>query len=108
MSVFFHLRRERDPAIAEAKRQAIRAEFGRLVCEACGFTSETAYTNLTGDVCEVHHRRPLGDLDQSVETRLEDLAILCANCHRAIHKTRPLLSVEEFRTTVVRSDRDSD
>jgi hypothetical protein len=31
---------------------------------------------------------------------LADLAVLCANCHRMIHKTRPLMPVEEFRRLV--------
>jgi 5-methylcytosine-specific restriction protein A len=56
---------------------------------------------LTGDVCEVHHRRPLAEASGPVTTRIEDLAILCANCHRAIHQTRPLLSVEDFRDRFV-------
>jgi putative restriction endonuclease len=30
-------------------------------------------------------------------TRLEDLALLCANCHRMIHRASPWLSVEELR-----------
>jgi predicted HNH restriction endonuclease len=28
---------------------------------------------------------------------LDDLAIVCSNCHRMIHRTRPMMSVEEFR-----------
>ena len=44
------------------------------------------------------HRRPLAEAVGSVTTRLEDLALLCPNCHRAIHRTAPLMSVEEFRT----------
>jgi 5-methylcytosine-specific restriction protein A len=38
---------------------------------------------------------------QGKGTRLADLAILCANCHRMIHKTRPLMSVEEFKRVVI-------
>lgn len=34
---FFHLQRERDPAIAKAKRTAARLPDGRLLCDACGF-----------------------------------------------------------------------
>jgi 5-methylcytosine-specific restriction protein A len=30
------------------------------------------------------------------KTPLHDLAILCANCHRMIHRTHPMISVEEF------------
>ena len=75
----FHVRRERDPALVEAKREAV-------------------YPRLDGEVCEIHHRLPLAEASEAVETRLMDLAVLCANCHRAIHRTTPLMSVEEFRS----------
>jgi hypothetical protein len=96
--MFFHLRRERDPALAEAKRNAVRTVIGRLECEACGFATDAAFPGLSGEVCEIHHRVPLSEACSGVETRLEDLAVLCANCHRAIHRTRPVMSVEQFRS----------
>ena len=33
---------------------------------------------------ECHHVVPLADLGRQKRTRLEDLAIVCANCHRMI------------------------
>lgn len=96
--IFFHMRRERDPKIANAKRNAARNSAGELECEACGFVAGAVYGDLAADLCEVHHRRPLGDVVGEVVTQLSDLAILCPTCHRAIHQTRPMLSVEAFRT----------
>jgi hypothetical protein len=103
--LFFHLRRERDPALAEAKRKSARTSDGRLECEACGFVAQVQYPGLPGDVCEVHHRRQLAEALEPVTTRLEDLAVLCANCHRAIHSTKPLVSVEEFRSRFLANTR---
>jgi hypothetical protein len=94
---FFHLMRERDAKIAAAKRQAERLPDGRLLCEACGFAALDVYSGINADLCECHHRIPLSDVVDQTETKLADLAILCPNCHRAIHRTIPLLSVEEFR-----------
>ena len=88
-------------AIPRSHERASRGEVlpdGRLACEACGFTARDAYPNLDGDLCEVHHRRPLSEAVAPVATSLADLAIMCPNCHRAIHRTDPLMSVEEFRT----------
>lgn len=93
----FHLRRERSGTLPAAKRKAVLAAQGRLECEACGFVTDGAYRDLPGDVCEVHHRRPLAEAAAPVETTLDDLALLCANCHRAIHQVRPLPTIEEFR-----------
>ncbi len=96
--MFFNLRRERDPGLVQAKRAASLDAAGRLRCEACHFVVEEAYPGWDGGpICEVHHSQPLGEAEGAVTTRLEDLAILCPSCHRAIHRTRPLLSVEEFR-----------
>jgi HNH endonuclease len=36
----------------------------------------------TAAVAEAHHIVPLSQLRESVKTRLEDLATVCANCHR--------------------------
>lgn len=96
--MFFHLRRERDAGLVRAKRAAARNLAGQLECEVCGFAAQDAYPGcLSGELCEVHHRKPLGELARSAETRLDDLAILCPNCHRAIHQTRPMMRVEELR-----------
>jgi 5-methylcytosine-specific restriction protein A len=96
--LYFHFQRERDKYLVAAKRNASRRSDGLLECEACGFVVSEAYPNLPGDLCEVHHRRSLAEAATAVETRLEDLAVLCPNCHRAIHRTKPLMSVEEFRS----------
>jgi hypothetical protein len=97
--MFSHMLRERCPALVRAKREVARNSAGQLECEACGFVAETAYPGiLSGELCDVHHRIPLGDLvAATTETRLEDLAVLCPNCHRAIHQTRPMWSVEDLR-----------
>ena len=36
----------------------------------------------------VHHKKQLKDTDQPVETRVSDLAVVCANCHMMIHSNR--------------------
>jgi hypothetical protein len=95
--MFFHLRRERDPALAKAKREAAKEMDGCVRCEACGVSAKDKYPGLQGDICEIHHRRPLAEAVEPVATKLEDLAVLCANCHRAIHRTKPLMDVESFR-----------
>ncbi|GEM_PF-2166031 len=93
-----HLKRERSPRLVAAKKAAVLAADGKLVCEACTFTFEDKYGELGKNYCEVHHRKPLA-AGHTQQTSLSDLAILCSNCHRMIHRTDPMLSVEEFRET---------
>ncbi len=97
-----HTRRERDPRASAAKKAAVLKATGRLECEACGFDFEARYGGLGAGFAECHHRLPLAALGRRTATRLADLAVLCANCHRMIHKTRPLMAVEEFRRLVAR------
>lgn len=92
-----HKRRERDPKASAKKKAAVLQQKGKLQCEACGFDFAVTYGKLGIGFAECHHRLPLSSLGSRTGTRLKDLAIVCANCHRMIHKTRPLMSVEEFK-----------
>ena len=47
---------------------------------------------------EAHHKVPLYEINAKVETKLSDLAFLCSNCHRMIHRERKdWLSLEELK-----------
>lgn len=89
-----HRKREkllRDTIIAKAKKLAN----GKLKCEVpgCGFDFEAVYGELGRDYAQVHHLNPLGDRTTPTQTKLTDLAVVCANCHAMIHrggKCRPL------------------
>jgi 5-methylcytosine-specific restriction protein A len=39
----------------------------------------------------------LSDIEKTAETRLEDLAILCANCHRVVHLQNPPYTLDRVR-----------
>ena len=99
-----HLRRERKHAIVEAKKAAVLGSTGRLSCEVCGFDFSATYGSLGVGFCEVHHLSPLSASDESVATTLADLAVLCSNCHRIIHRSDPMISVAEL-SMVVRNGR---
>jgi hypothetical protein len=93
-SLVSHLRRERDTKLVESKKNFAQAN-GKLICEACEFDFEQRYGKLGSGFCEVHHTKPLAEGERV--TSLADLAILCSNCHRMIHRTSPMMSVDAFR-----------
>jgi 5-methylcytosine-specific restriction protein A len=95
-----HLVRERDRAAVARKKEQVSAATGRLACEVCGFDFGTFYGPLDAGFAECHHTLPLAELPGQRGTRLSDLAIVCANCHRMLHRTRPVMSVEGLRSLV--------
>jgi 5-methylcytosine-specific restriction enzyme A len=91
------LSRFREVALRKAKiRQALkRSPDGRLRCEVpgCGFCFEDVYGALGAGYAHVHHLTALASGDEPVRTTLDDLAVVCANCHAMIHRNgecRPL------------------
>jgi 5-methylcytosine-specific restriction protein A len=83
-----HLKRERRPGLAKAKRSAFIKEHGKLSCEDCGMTPAEVYGSDAGEACiEVHHHAlRVAEMDAGHETKLSDLKCLCANCHRVLHR----------------------
>ena len=91
-----HLRAERSRTLVNEKKKSVLRASGSLLCEACGFSFEEMYGEAGKDFCEIHHKLALSK-NGPVKTSLGDLAVLCSNCHRMIHRVFPMLSVEEFR-----------
>lgn len=92
-----HLTRERDKKIVDLKKQTTLATKGHLSCEVCNFNFARTYGHLGDNFCEVHHLVPLSSLkDETVATALDDLAIVCSNCHRIIHRSTPPLTLQDL------------
>lgn len=92
-----HLARERSRALLDlAKRRRLK-QTGRLNCQACGFDFETRYGSHGAGFIEAHHMIPVSSLDDEAETRVEDIALVCANCHRMLHRRRPWLEMNQLR-----------
>jgi predicted HNH restriction endonuclease len=76
-------------------------------CMACAFEYEITYPEIGRGYIEVHHLDPISErASNKADTRLTSLnqvAVLCANCHRMIHRLiRKLghpVSIDEFKKT---------
>lgn len=97
-----HKRYERDPKLVAEKRKAAAAT-GTLACEVCGFDFKVAYGDLGAGYIEVHHTKPVHTLIAGTKTKLDDLALLCANCHRMAHRKRQPLSLYAVRLALLGS-----
>ena len=93
----FHRFRERDRKLVVDKKKQAMSKYGKLECEACGFSFLSRYGDAGKDIIDVHHTKPLHTLKPGEKTRVNDLALLCSNCHRVVHSSKPWLTIEQLR-----------
>jgi len=95
-----HFIKERDPSLGAAKRRLFVEEYGYLFCEVCGIKQTDFPIDLGQSCFEVHHLSPIGIRIEPQVTRLTDLAVVCANCHRMIHANQTILSLQEIKEKI--------
>jgi len=96
-----HRARERSKRIVQKKKeQFAKLNGGRVFCEACGLDYSVKYGERGIGYIECHHLRPLSLLRDATPTKLDDLALLCASCHRMVHVSTPWLTLEEITRIV--------
>ena len=93
-----HILRERNHYI---KIQAIKkfkdAHEGRLYCEICGFDFFKKYGDIGKNFIEAHHTKPISEMKENERTKIEDIVLICSNCHSMIHRKRPWLNKENIK-----------
>ena len=99
-----HRRRERNRKLVTRKKKQVLQQTGKLACEVCGFDFEVPYGSRGTGFAECHHEIPLSELKPGDKTKLTDLRIVCANCHRMIHRKRPWLTVADLRSLMEQMD----
>jgi 5-methylcytosine-specific restriction protein A len=91
-----HVSYERDRKLRQRKLDATRRAGRPIACEVCGFDFGHTYGDRGNGYIECHHVVPL-HISGSGRTRLSDLALLCANCHRMVHSRAPWLRLPELQ-----------
>lgn len=95
---YLHLRRERNRQLVEDVRARWMAE-GELRCEVCEFDFAATYGKHGAGYIECHHLKPLAGLPETGgATRPDDMARVCANCHRMLHRGSELLTPAKLRS----------
>ncbi|CUW97577.1 conserved hypothetical protein [Agrobacterium fabacearum S56] len=96
-----HMRRERNSKVRKMLLDARRPH--GLRCEVCDLTRPSLEISMQEAMFEAHHLVPLAEAGER-KTKLADLSLLCASCHRLIHRAMILRSrsvnVDEARTLV--------
>lgn len=79
-----HRRLERSRGLRK-RVLANRRNRGIIACDVCGTDGRRLPLGLQESIFEAHHKMPLSMTGQ-VKTRVADMALLCASCHRFVHK----------------------
>jgi len=85
--------------IHEAKQRHLEQQ-GDLACEVCGMNFEAQYGEIGQGYIEAHHRKPMAEMQGETLSEVEDIILLCSNCHRMIHRQTPPFTVEELKSRV--------
>lgn len=103
-----HVYKERDKGFAVLVKKHYKAKNGgKLVCDACGLDPVEKY-GANGERCmEAHHRIPIEQLQPDSITRVEEMAVVCASCHRIIHSEKPCIPVEDLAAALKSIERAS-
>lgn len=98
-----HLRRERNPKLRKLLLDQRRTA-GSLCCDICRTAPASHEATLHEAIFEAHHIVPLA-AGQERNTKVKDLALVCANCHRMIHRAiaqdKRWLTIEEATVKIV-------
>jgi 5-methylcytosine-specific restriction enzyme A len=95
----FHAERERKPGLRRKKIRSVLHRGDPLACEVCGFDFRQIYGDRGEGYIECHHVQPLHETGER-ETRISDLALLCSNCHRMIHRKPPWPTPGQLRDLI--------
>jgi predicted HNH restriction endonuclease len=87
-----HLEHERSAALVNAVKEKARKD-GLYFCQVCKADFQKIYGI---EYIECHHTKPVSTMSPGEQTKLEDVVLLCANCHRAVHKQKPWLQKHEL------------
>jgi predicted HNH restriction endonuclease len=86
--------RQRSRALVIDAKQRGKKRDDLLSCEACGFSFVATYGV---DYIEAHHSQQVASFTGERQSTVDDLHLLCANCHRMVHTQTPPLSIEQLQ-----------
>lgn len=95
-----HRSRERNSKVIELAKSNFKNKHGKLFCEVCHFNFIDKYGEVGEDYIEGHHTVWVSDMPADYKSKPEEIALLCANCHRMVHRKRPWLTMDNLKSLI--------
>jgi HNH endonuclease len=86
----------RNPALVSAAK----LKYG-FACAGCGFEFAKFYGEIGRGYIECHHLKPVASKGgKTANVLITEVAVLCANCHRMVHRKNRPLSLNELKRRI--------
>lgn len=92
-----HLIRERNSNVTKKAKENYYKKYKKYECVLCKFDFQKKYKEL---YIEGHHIIPVSELNEGDKTDVKDILLVCANCHRMLHRKNNWKTVEELRDII--------
>ena len=98
-----HLIRERNTNLIKKAKEKFKSKHDdKLYCEICETDFSQVYGDLGKDFIEAHHLKPISQMKDNEKTKVEDILMVCSNCHSMIHRRKPWLRKEELKKILIK------
>lgn len=92
-----HLSKERSGKATKKLKKDTLNSTGKLECEVCTIDFYQRYGDLGLGFIEAHHTFPVSKMKKDHKTKISELALVCSNCHRMLHRAKNLLTIKELK-----------
>lgn len=87
--------RARNRALIEAKKA--NSDYR---CEICEMKFKEVYGDIGDEFIIAHHVNPIGNRKKASKTTLDDIALVCSNCHDMLHRKDPPFGINQLRNII--------
>ena len=84
--------RVRNQALIDLKKR--RSDYR---CEVCNMKFKDVYGDIGSEYIVAHHVKTIGSRKKASKSTLDDISLVCANCHDMLHTKDPPYSIKELR-----------
>lgn len=95
-----HRMLERDTKITRLAKKRRLHEFGELRCDVCNFSFYRMYGDVGAGFIEAHHTIPVSEKSGKHRTKISEIALVCSNCHRMLHRAGSSMTLGKLREIV--------
>lgn len=92
---------ERNPIIVKKVKERRIQQNKEVRCDICNFSFEEQYGSDGRGFIEAHYTLPISELNGIKKTKIRDIALVCSNCHRMLHRRRPWLRMGELQQLLI-------